>query len=329
MARNEPAKVRGAWGGGSRLARSLASAVPDSTILSTARAVPPLDSTPPRTYEDAVPYVLECLVGANLEKAEPRPFLFTADVDAFFLGVHGATTFLFRFVRTLFHRPLELKEVLRQCYEVGCRSLPLITLTGFVTGIVFTKQSRPSLAAFGASSWLPSLITIALVRALAPLVTALICAGKVGSNIGAELGSMRVTEQIDAMEVSAVDPMKFLVVTRVIATTLMVPVLMLYCAMIGLLGSYVDVHAHELTSLRTFFDGGFQEISFLDVGSSITKSIIFGFTIGITATYKGFMATNGTEGVGRAANAAVVFSMFAIFIEEVIIVQIIGWIRSW
>jgi phospholipid/cholesterol/gamma-HCH transport system permease protein len=198
-----------------------------------------------------------------------------------------------------------------------------------VTGIVFTKQSRPSLAEFGASSWLPSLITIALIRALAPLVTALICAGKVGSNIGAELGSMRVTEQIDAMEVSAVDPMKYLVVTRVIATTTMVPVLMLYCALIGLMGSYLDVHANELTSLQTFLWNGFQEISFLDAGSAVVKSIIFGFTIGITAAYKGFHATNGTEGVGRAANAAVVFSMFAIFIEEVIIVQIIGWIRSW
>ncbi len=186
------------------------------------------------------------------------------DIDAFFLGVHSATTFLFRFFRSLFRRPFEVREILRQCYEVGSGRFPLITLTGFVTGIVFTKQSRPSLATFGASSWLPSLITIALVRALAPLVTALICAGKVGSNIGAELGSMRVTEQIDAMEVSAVDPMKFLVVTRVIATTTMVPVLMLYCAVIGLLGSYVDVHAHELTSLRSFLRSGFQEISFLD-----------------------------------------------------------------
>jgi phospholipid/cholesterol/gamma-HCH transport system permease protein len=268
-------------------------------------------------------------VGVISDKAEPRPHLLTPDVDAFFLTVHNATVFLLRFFRSLFHRPIELREILRQCYEVGCRSLPLITLTGFVTGIVFTKQSRPSLESFGASSWLPSLITIALIRALAPLVTALICAGKVGSNIGAELGSMRVTEQIDAMEVSAVDPMKYLVVTRVIATTTMVPVLMLYCAMIGLCGSYLDVRANELTSLRTFFWNGFQEISFLDAGSAVVKSIIFGFTIGITAAYKGFHATNGTEGVGRAANAAVVFSMFAIFIEEVIIVQIIGWIRSW
>jgi len=268
-------------------------------------------------------------LGAISDKAEARPHLFTPDVDAFFLTVHSAVVFLLRFFRSLFQRPFEVREILRQCYEVGCRSLPLITLTGFVTGIVFTKQSRPSLATFGASSWLPSLITIALVRALAPLVTALICAGKVGSNIGAELGSMRVTEQIDAMEVSAVNPMKYLVATRVIATTTMVPILMLYCAMIGLCGSYVDVHAHELTSLRTFFWEGFQEISFIDAGFAVFKSIVFGFTIGITAAYKGFNATNGTEGVGRAANAAVVFSMFAIFIEEVIIVQIIGWFRSW
>ena len=112
--------------------------------------------------------------------------------------------------------------------EIGIRSLPLVSLTGFVIGVVFTKQSRPSLEAFGATSWLPSLITIANVRALAPLVTALICSGRVGSHIGAELGSMRVTEQIDAMEVSAINPFKYLVFTRTLATTCMVPALTMY-----------------------------------------------------------------------------------------------------
>ena len=129
------------------------------------------------------------------------------------------------FLKKLFKPPYEVKEIIRQCYQVGYKSLFLITLTGFITGLVFTKQSRPSLAEFGAASWLPSLVAIAIIRALAPLVTALIAAGKVGSNIGAELGSMKVTEQIDAMEVSAVNPFKFLVVSRVLATTLMVPML--------------------------------------------------------------------------------------------------------
>src|SRR5215213_8357486 len=173
-------------------------------------------------------------------------------IDGFFLKIHSAFQFTIRFFNAVFSPPVEWKEIVRQCSEVGYKSLPLITLTGFITGLVFTKQSRPSLADFGAASWLPSLVSIAIVRALAPLVTALIFAGKVGSNIGAELGSMKVTEQIDAMEVSAINPFKFLVVTRVLATTFMVPILVMYTAFVGLMGSYLDVHANEQTSFITF-----------------------------------------------------------------------------
>ena len=223
--------------------------------------------------------------------------------------------------------PFEFKEIIRQCYEVGYKSLPLITLTGFVTGLVFTKQSRPSLAEVGAQSWLPSLVAIAIIRALAPLVTALIAAGKVGSNIGAELGSMKVTEQIDAMEVSAVNPFKFLVVSRVLATTLMIPLLMCFTGAVGMLGAYINVHQNEMTSFISFFQAAFEKISFLDIFSSLVKSIVYGFTIGIVGCYKGFNASNGTEGVGKAANASVVLSMFLIFIEEILIVQITNSFR--
>src|SRR3982751_6348466 len=162
-------------------------------------------------------------------RSKPRQFLFSKALDDYFFGVHKGFQFIGRFFKEGFKRPLHLGEVIYQCYEVGLKALPLITLTGFITGIVFTKQSRPSLETFGATSWLPSLISIAILRALASLVTALICAGKVGSSIGAELGSMRVTEQIDAMEVSAINPFKYLVVTRVIASTITIPVLALYC----------------------------------------------------------------------------------------------------
>ena len=249
-------------------------------------------------------------------------------VDAFGLGVYNASAFLGRLLSEAVRPPFHFRELVRQCYEVGYRSLPLISLTGFVTGIVFTKQSRPSLASFGATSWLPSLITIALVGSLAPLITALICAGKVGSSIGAELGSMKVTEQIEAMEVSAINPFKFLVVTRTLATMLTVPALTLYCCFIGLVGSYLNVHGNEATSLAAFLKSGFSNIGFIDIGSSVTKSVAFGFTIGIISAYQGYNATSGTRGVGRAANASVVLSMFAIFIEEVLIVQVITWIRN-
>ncbi len=256
-----------------------------------------------------------------------RPYIFSKGIDAYFRGVYDACAFIALFFRQAFKPPFHFRQVIDQCYEVGLKSLPLITLTGFVTGVVFTKQSRPSLEVFGASSWLPNLISIALVRALGSLVTALICAGKVGSSIGAELGSMKVTEQIDAMEVSSINPFKYLVVTRITATTLMVPILALYCSFVGLLGSFVNVHANETTSFANFFQSGFAQISFLDLFTSVVKSIVFGFTIGVVGCYKGYNASQGTRGVGKAANQAVVTTMFLIFIEEITIVQVSNWIK--
>lgn len=253
--------------------------------------------------------------------------VFTKGLDELSKGVYSAFQFLIHFFKQTLQGPFEFREVVRQCYEVGVKSLPLITLTGFVVGMVFTKQSRPSLVSFGATSWLPSLIAIAMIRALAPLVTALISAGKVGSNIGAELGSMKVTEQIDAMEVSATDPFKFLVVTRVIATTISIPVLTMYCAFVGMMGSFLNIYQNEKTSFPTFISEAFAQVSFLDISTSIAKAIAFGFTIGMVSTYKGYHAAQGTLGVGKAANASVVLSMFLIFVEEMVVVQIANWIR--
>ncbi len=248
-------------------------------------------------------------------------------LDKFFLSIYNGFAFVARFFSEVWKPPYEGREVVRQCYQIGYKSLGLITLTAFITGLVFTKQSRPSLSEFGATSWLPSLVAIAMIRALAPLVTALICAGKVGSSLGAELGSMRVTEQIDAMEVSAVNPFKYLVVTRVLATTIAIPLLMCYTAFVGLMGSYTDIHITEQTSFALFFMNAFDKISFLDFASSTIKAIVFGFTIGMVGCYQGYYARQGTEGVGRAANTAVVLSMFLIFVEEIIIVQIFNGLR--
>jgi phospholipid/cholesterol/gamma-HCH transport system permease protein len=254
-------------------------------------------------------------------------YLLTKRLDTFFLSVNKAYLFVIQFFKQVFIPPFHFKEVINQCYEIGLKALPLITLTGFIIGIVFTKQSRPALLEFGAASWLPSLMGIAIIKALGPLVTALICAGKVGSGIGAELGSMRVTEQIDAMEVSAINPFKYLVVSRVMATMITIPVLSFYCIMVGLLGSYVNVRAEEATSFLTFFKNAFSTLQFLDLFTSVVKTIVFGFTIGIVGSYKGFYATQGTRGVGKAANQAVVMAMFLVFLEEVIIVQVSNWIR--
>jgi phospholipid/cholesterol/gamma-HCH transport system permease protein len=256
-----------------------------------------------------------------------RKYLFSKSIDAVFLTVNDVFKFIGLFFKEAFSAPFEWKEIINQCFNVGYRSLPLISLTGFIIGIVFTKQSRPSLSTFGASSWLPSLISIAIIRALAPLVTALIAAGKVGSNIGAELGSMKVTEQIDAMEVSATNPFKFLVVTRVIATTFMIPILVMYSGLVGMMGSFMNIHQMEQTSFAAFIKNAFSTISFLDINSSIFKAICYGFTIGIAGCYQGYYAQNGTQGVGKAANSAVVVAMFLIFVEEMIIVQFVNAIR--
>ena len=248
-------------------------------------------------------------------------------IKQFFLDIYDVYRFILRFFKEVFLPPYELKEIARQCYYIGYKSVALVALTGFITGIVFTKQSRPSLSEFGAASWLPSLIGIAIIRALAPLITALIAAGKIGSNIGAELGSMKVTEQIDAMEVSGTKPFKFLVVSRIVATTIMVPALMMYNGLAGMIGAFINVNHNEMTSARNFIDNAFSTISFLDVIASFVKAIVYGFTIGVIGCYKGYNTTQGTQGVGRAANASVVISMFLIFIEEVIIVQIVNTIR--
>jgi phospholipid/cholesterol/gamma-HCH transport system permease protein len=245
----------------------------------------------------------------------------------FFLRIYDIYQFILRFWKEAFLPPYEQKEVMNQFFQVGVRSLSIISLTGFITGLVFTKQSRSSLAEFGATSWLPSLMAIALLRALAPLVTALIVAGKVGSNIGAELGSMRVTEQIEAMEASSTNPFKFLVVSRVIATSLIVPVLAIYMGFIGLMGAFVNVYRGEQTSFTSFFQQAFVKITFLDLIVLVLKSAVYGFTIGMAGCYNGYNADQGTVGVGRAANTAVVVSMFLIFIEEMIIVTLVNTYR--
>lgn len=256
-----------------------------------------------------------------------KRYIVSRTLDEFFMSVHKAFKFVIQYFRQLFKPPFHLTEVVNQCFEIGLKSLPLITLTGFIVGVVFTKQSRPPLEDFGATSWLPSLIGIAVVKAMGPLVTALICAGKVGSGMGAELGSMKVTEQIDAMEVSAINPFKYLVVTRVTAAMITIPILSFYCIVVGLIGSYINIRAEEATSFIAFYQNAFSTLTFLDLFTSVVKSTIFGFTIGIVGSYKGFYASKGTRGVGKAANQAVVMAMFLIFMEEMLIVQVSNWMR--
>ena len=239
-----------------------------------------------------------------------------------FNDVGKVTLFAGRFFKEVVKPPYEMKEFIKQCYVIGYKSLPLVTITGFIMGLVLTLQSRPTLAKFGAESWLPSMVALSLIREIAPVITALICAGKVSSGIGAELGSMKVTEQIDAMEVSAINPFKYLVVTRILATTLMIPLLVIYADGVGVLGGYVGINIHSEVGLYRYLAQVLESITFLDIFPATIKTFFFGFFIGMIGCYKGFNAANGTESVGKAANSAVVTASLTIFIIDMLAVQI-------
>ena len=236
--------------------------------------------------------------------------------------VGDLTSFSVRFFRELRPRQMEWAEWLNQCFRIGNLTLPLVAITGFIMGLVITIQSYPSMAAFGAESWLPSVVSVSLVREIVPVITALICAGKIGSGIGAELGSMQVTEQIDAMEVSGTNPYNYLVVTRVMASTLMVPMLVVISDSIALYGAFLGVNMKQDVSFSLYTHQIFQKLTFNDVLPSIFKSSFFGFSIGAIGCFKGFMTRNGTQGVGASANSAVVMSTFVVFLIDLVAAQL-------
>jgi phospholipid/cholesterol/gamma-HCH transport system permease protein len=238
------------------------------------------------------------------------------------MEVGSVSMFIAQFFREIFTFKFEFNEFLRQCYKIGNRSLPLIGITGFIMGVVLTIQSRPALENFGAVGMLPGMVAISIVREIGPVITALIFAGKIGSGMGAELGSMRVSEQIDAMEVSSINPIRFLVVTRVIASTLMLPVLVMFADGFGLLGSWIGINLKGNLVLSLFLTRAFGSVDFMDFFPALIKSFIFGTVVGIVGCYKGFTAGRGTESVGVAANSAVVVSSLLVIIVDLIAVQI-------
>jgi len=239
-----------------------------------------------------------------------------------FCGMAELTLFTLRFFRSLFSRPFEFNELLRQSYKIGYLSLPLVGITGFIMGLVLTIQAKPTMAEFGAEAWVPSMVGVSLIREIGPVITALICAGKIGSSIGAELASMKVTEQIDAMEVSGTNPFKYIVVTRILSTTFMVPLLVIFADAIALMGSFAGVNFGGDTSFTLFIKQAFNHLEFIDLLPALIKTVFFGFAIGLISCFKGYTTTKGTEGVGQAANAAVVIGSLMVFIIDMIAVQL-------
>lgn len=268
-----------------------------------------------------VPKIKNFATGQSIRISE-KTMEKTEDVNSFLLGVGDISLFIKTIFKETFSRHFEFREFLRQCYEIGNRSLPLIALTGAIMGIVFTIQSRPALAKFGAESMLPGMVAISIIREIGPIITALICAGKIGSGMGAELGSMKVTEQIEAMEVSATNPIRYLVVTRVMAATLMIPILGLFADAFGMFGSWIGVNIKGEINLVVYFFDAFGSVTFLDFIPAVIKTFFFGAVIGIVGCYKGYTAGRGTESVGKAANSAVVVSSLLVIIVDMIAVQI-------
>ncbi|HMC87682.1 MAG TPA: ABC transporter permease [Chitinophagaceae bacterium] len=232
------------------------------------------------------------------------------------------TLFLKSFVRNCFKRGFEWQEFLRQAYVTGYKSIGIIALTGFILGFVLTLQSQPTMKQFGAVSFIPGMVSVSVIREIGPVIVALICAGKISSSIGAELGSMNVTEQIDAMTVSGANPVQFLVVTRMLACILMIPLLTIFADVIALIGGFVATRLDTQMSPWLYFYKSTSALDFADFIPSFIKTILFGFAIGFIGCYKGFHSNRGTESVGLAANSAVVTASVWIIVIDAIVVQI-------
>ncbi len=258
----------------------------------------------------------------GITKISEKTLARTEEAGNFLTDVADVFMFIARVGKETFSVNFEFKEFFRLCFQIGYKSLPLISVTGAIMGLVLTIQSRPVLLDFGAVSMLPGMVAVSLIREMGPVITALICAGKIGSGMGAELGSMKVSEQIDAMEVSSTNPMRFLVVTRVWAATLMIPILVLYADGLGILGSWAGANIRGEVPFVLFMAQAFRAVSFIDLFPAVIKTFFFGAVIGMVGTYKGYNAGRGTESVGVAANSAVVVASLLVIVVDLIAVQI-------
>lgn len=252
------------------------------------------------------------------------PFELVGRLIADGLAMVGAVSvFGARALIEMLRPPYEIGELLRQIYELGFRSVPLIATSGLAVGVVLSMHTRASLERFGAEALIPAGLAIALVRETGPLVTGLLLSGRIGAGIGAELAAMKVTEQIDALEATAVDSFKYLVVTRVAACMLSVPLLVTIMDFTGILGGYLAEKAVSGMSLQLYFNSAFSSVSITDYVPATMKTIAFGFIIAVVSSYLGFTTTQGTEGVGRASTRSVVFSSILIITANVVLVRLI------
>jgi len=219
--------------------------------------------------------------------------------------------------------PYEGRELLRQMDEIGTKSLPLVALSGAAIGVVLSLHTRDTLMFFGAKSQLPSLIILSVIKESGPIITALVVSGRVGAGIGAELGAMRVTEQIDAIEASAVNPYKLLVATRVVACMLMLPLLTIVADFCAIITGWLTNRLVDPMSLSYYISNGFEWVRFHDLLPTTAKTMVFGLLIGLVGSFQGTRTTGGTEGVGRSATSSVVIASLFVILADVMLVKLI------
>ncbi|HEX4319496.1 MAG TPA: ABC transporter permease [Acidobacteriaceae bacterium] len=231
--------------------------------------------------------------------------------------------FVWQVLRAMVTPPFQVAEFVRQLDEIGAKSIPLVALAGSAIGVVLALEARYSLVRFGAKALLPSAIVFSVVTEMSPIVTGLVVSGRVGAGIGAELAAMKVTEQIDAIEASAVDPRKLLAATRILACIVALPLLTLAASFCGVLMGWVASTLVEPISLQRFIETGFRGAGFKDFLPPTFKTCVYGMIIGTVACFQGMRAKGGAEGVGSSATTSVVLSSLFVILADVILVKVI------
>src|SRR5579859_728833 len=235
------------------------------------------------------------------------------ELGSFFWGV----------LRAAVTPPFQVAEFVRQLDEIGAKSFPLVALAGSAIGVVLALEAHSSLVRFGARALLPATVVFSVITEMGPILTGLIVSGRVGAGIGAELAAMKVTEQIDAIEASAVDPQKLLAATRICACIIALPLLTLVASFFGVLLGWVATSFIEPITLVRFVNDGFRGASFKDFLPPTFKTCIYGMIIGTVASYQGMRAKGGAIGVGSAATTSVVLSSLLVILADVLLVKII------
>lgn len=243
-------------------------------------------------------------------------------VHIFLRRVGELSEFVAEFFRRFWRPPYEWRELVNQMDEAGSKSFVLTSVTGFSIGIVLAMQSRGTLARFGAEAVLPSMLALSVFKEIGPVITSLVLAGRLGAGIGAEIGSMRVTEQIDALEVAALKPFHYLVITRVLACVFIFPIMTIWTDIIAMIGGYLESVITTNMDYRIFIDTAFSSLRLSDLVVDTLKTSIFGFIVGIVSCHLGYSVRGGTREVGQAAMQSVVLSSLLILLADVIVVRI-------